>query len=272
MNGAAPPRYTLAMWELCRLLDREPSEIARLVPSGHPQRNPSNSARLTPAIVREVLNAAGVATPFRVVAIMNLKGGVGKTTTSVTIGSRSVQDGFRTCIVDIDAQGSSSLALNVVPAEHDPIFRDVWEAPDERVPRALREIQEFFSILPSALENSLLDVSLINPASQKRAVAGVCDVLKRLGCDLVVVDCPPSLGAGSISAACAADVIIVPAGNDAFSSRGIELTLEEVAAIRRTFGLPAVAVRLLSTMVDGRENLSAQYVNALTRRYGGLVL
>lgn len=65
---------------------------------------------------------------------------------------------------------------------------------------------------------------------------------------------------------------MVPAGNDAFSLRGIELTREEVAAIRETFGLPPVIVRLLSTMVDGRETLSARYVEALAQRYGDLLL
>jgi chromosome partitioning protein len=175
-------------------------------------------------------------------------------------------------VVDIDAQGSASLALGVIPSADDLIFRDVWQSPDDRVPRALWDVQAAFSLLPSALENSLLDVSLVNPASQKRAVAGVVEVLQRLGFDLVVVDCPPSLGAGSISAACAADVIVVPAGNDAFSLRGIELTLEEVAAIRDTFGLPRAEIRLLSTMVDCREKLSAQYLAALAERYGKLLL
>ncbi len=272
MKDAGTPKYTLGIRELSHLLNRAPVDIAPLVGPGNSRTGVTKAARLVPSAVRDVLGAAGFSIPFRIVAVMNLKGGVGKTTTSVTIGSRAVQYGFRTCIVDIDAQGSASLALGVLPSESDLIFRDVWESPEALVAGALREIQEFFSILPSALENSLLDVSLVNPASQKRAAAGVCHVLRRLGFDLVIIDCPPSLGAGSISAACAADVIIVPAGNDAFSFRGIELTLEEVAAIRQTFGLSAVEVRLLSTMVDGRENLSAQYVNALARRYGGLLL
>jgi chromosome partitioning protein len=215
--------------------------------------------------VRRVLERAGRSFAFRVVAIVNLKGGVGKTTTAATIASRAVQYGHRTCLVDLDPQASATLLLGVTPPQDAAVFRDVWSAPAERVPGALHEIQEFFALLPSALENSLLDVSLVNPASQKRAMAGVAEVLRGLGFDLVIVDCAPSLGAGSISAACAADVIVVPAGNDAFSSRGIALTCEEVAAIRDTFGLPPVPIRLLSTMVDGRETLSAQYVDALVR-------
>ncbi len=203
---------------------------------------------------------------------MNLKGGVGKTTTAVTIASRAVEYGFRTCVLDLDAQASATLALGIDPKDDDKIFRDVWPAPDESLPNALHEIQEFFALLPSALENSLLDVDLAKPASQKRAVAGVCDVLRRAGFDLVIVDCPPSLGAAPISTACAADVIVVPAGNDAFSARGIELTMQEVAAIRETFGLGRVDVRVLSTMVDGREKLASVYLDALAQRYGPLLL
>lgn len=259
-------RYTLSIGEMCRLLDRAPAEITRPSPPA------GQTDRLSPAAAREVLRAAGVAMPFRTVAVMNLKGGVGKTTSVVTIASRAVQYGFRTCVLDLDAQASATLALGAEPADGDRIFRDVWEAPGEMVPKALHDVQEFFSLLPSALENSVLDVELVRPASQKGAVAGVCQVLRTLGYDLVVVDCPPSLGSASISAACAADVVVVPAGNDAFSMRGIELTMEEIATIRKTFGLGPVDIRLLCTMVDGRETLSARYPEALARRYGDRLL
>jgi chromosome partitioning protein len=259
-------RYTLSAGEMCRLLDRDLAAIA------WPSSPPGPTDRLSPSVVREVRRASGVTAPFRVVAVMNLKGGVGKTTSVVTIASRAVQYGFRTCVLDLDAQASATLALGVEPAEGDLIFRDVWAAPAETVPKALHEVQEFFSLLPSALENSVLDVELVRPASQKAAVAAVCDVLGTLGFDLVVVDCPPSLGAASISAACAADTVLVPAGNDAFSLRGIELTMEEVAAIRKTFGLGPVDVRLLCTMVDGRETLSARYPAELAERYGEQLL
>ena len=228
--------------------------------------------RLSPPAVREFLSDAGFVPRFRCLSVMNLKGGVGKTTTAVTVAARAVQYGLRACVVDLDAQGSATLAMGVEVAEGDPIFRDVWPSPALSVPKALREVHDFLSVLPSSLENSLLDLDLAKPASQKHAMTGVCDVLRTLGFDLVVVDCPPSLGAGPISAACAADVIVVPAGNDAFSLRGIQLTMDEVAAIRQTFGLPAVQIRILSTMVDGRETLSARYVEALTRRYPDQVL
>jgi chromosome partitioning protein len=259
-------RYTLSAGEMCRLLDRDPAAIA------WPSSRPVRTDRLSPNAVRELLRAGGVTVPFRVVAVMNLKGGVGKTTSAITIASRAVQYGLRTCVLDLDAQASATLALGCEPAEGDLIFRDVWAAPVQTVPKALHEVQEFFSLVPSALENSVLDVELVRPASQKAAVAGVCDVLGSLGFDLVVVDCPPSLGAASISAACAADTVLVPAGNDAFSLRGIELTMEEIAAIRTTFGREPVEIRLLCTMADGRETLSTRYPEEIARRYGDRLL
>jgi chromosome partitioning protein len=228
--------------------------------------------RPSPVAAREALLAAGFPFAFRTLAVMNLKGGVGKTTTAVTIAARAAGYGFRTCVVDLDAQASATLALGVEPVDGDHIFRDVWAAPAETLGGALREIRPFLALLPSALENSLLDVDLARPASQKSAVAGVCEALRAGGFDLAIVDCPPSLGAASISTACAADVIVVPAGNDAFSARGIELTVQEVAAIRETFGLGRVEIRLLSTMVDGRETLASVYPEALARRYGPLLL
>lgn len=269
---AAGPKYTLSLAELATLVGRSPEAAAALVRGADGSPRAARPARLGPQAVRAACQAAGLTVPGRTVAVMNLKGGVGKTTTALAIASRAVQFGLRTCVVDLDAQGSASLALGLSPAEEDSVFRDVWSLPAERVPAALREVQESFTLLPSGLENSLLDLELVKPASQRQAVAGVTEVLRGRGFDLVVVDCPPSLGAGSISAACAADLVLVPAGNDAFSARGIDLTLQEVDAIRRTFGLPAVEVRILSTMIDGRETLAVRYRDALARRHGDRLL
>ena len=269
MNDLAMAKYGMPVRELAfltgkevaMLLDLLPEEM-RLLPSGLPV------VKLKATEVRELLIRLGFVYPSLKLSVMNLKGGVGKTTTAVSIASRAVQYGVKTCLLDMDAQGSASLALGVIPDEDDPVFNDVWQNPGEMVPKALRQLDDSFYLLPSGLENSLLDVSLMNPVSQKKAVKGVCDVLSSMGFDLVIVDCPPSLGAAVISSSCAADMVLIPVASDAFSFRGVKLTVEEIKTIRETFGLGEIKFRVLATMVDRRQKLCESSMEKLKQTYG----
>lgn len=268
----APPKYRLLATELADLLGLPEREFLDSLSSADGFECPSARTELDPARVRRYLEARGWAYPFRVLTHINLKGGVGKTTASITLATRAAQYGFRTCIVDLDPQGSASLAFDAIPREGAAIFCDVWPDPGTNLPGALFEIQDGLSLLPSSLENSLLDGSLSRPASQKGAVAGVCARLRELGFDLVVVDCPPALGTAVISTICAADAIVIPCGCDPFSLKGVELTRQESAAIRRAFGLAEPNIRILYSHHDRRETMGDVSLAELESRYSGAVL
>ena len=248
-------------WELEERF--QPDELVRL--------NAATNG-ITPRGVRRFLIEEGVSYPFRVIAHTTMRGGIGKTTGTISTAVRAAQYGFKTCVIDLDPQGSSSLALGAVPEDDDPIFFDIWQHPDELLADALVTLSSNLSILPSSLENALLDASLLNPGSQKKAVKGVCDQLRILGFDTVIVDCPPSLGIAVISAICAAQTIVVPVGSDAFSLKGLDLTLGEIASICDTFGLPHPAVRILYTRYDQRETVSRTALEKIRERHPNLPL
>ena len=261
-------RYLLTADELAQLVGANASEVRRsfdprdLIPLG------GNKKGVGPAAARQYLSGSGFAYTFRVIAHINMRGGIGKTTSTITAATRACQYGFKTCIIDLDPQGSSSLALDQLPGEEDPIFYDVWQNPGELTMGSVRKIQEHLYILPSSLENALLDASLINPSSQKRAVRGVCDVLKTNGFDAVFVDCPPSLGIAVISTICAADIVVIPVHSDAFSFKGLDLTLKEIDSICETFGLKRPQIRILYTKFDRREKIAAEGLRKLASEYG----
>ncbi|MFA7406123.1 MAG: ParA family protein [Pelobacteraceae bacterium] len=227
---------------------------------------------ITPRGARRYLEGEGVSYRFRVIAHTTMRGGIGKTTSTISTAVRAAQYGFKTCVLDLDPQGSSSMALGAVPADDDPIFFDIWKLPEELLAGALVELTSQLSILPSSLENALLDASLLNPGSQKKAVKGVCEQLRIQGFDTVIVDCPPSLGIAVISAICAADTVVVPVGSDAFSLKGLDLTLGEIRSICDTFGLPHPAVRILYTRYDQRETVSRNALTRIRERYPDLPL
>ncbi len=264
--------YACNMLEFCRLCDRTLDQLLALIQEDERPAAVNRNTQLAPSVIRKVMLAMGHAFTPETIAFINLKGGVGKTTSSISLASRAAQLGYKVCVLDLDAQASATLALDMEPDEENLIFHDIWQNPDEMTPHAILEVCEHFFLLPSSLENSLLDVSLMNPVAQKNAVSRVCQALAKFAIDLIVIDCPPSLGAAVISAACAADTIIVPACIDSFSFRGIELTVREVTAIRQAFALPAVNLRILPTMIDRRLRLAQEALNRMQQRYGDRLL
>lgn len=159
-----------------------------------------------------------------------------------------------------------------MPEEDDPVFFDIWAKPEELVINALTYIDEDLYILPSSLENGLLDSSLVNPGSQKKAVKGVCDILKANGFEVIIIDNPPSLGAAVISSICASSIVVVPMGSDAFSFRGLEITLEEVDSICDVFNITPPGVKILFSKCDKRERASETAIERLKADYGEMFI
>ena len=226
---------------------------------------------IAPSVVREKLEAHGHLAQRDVIAFINLKGGTGKTTSSVTCARRACDFGLKTCLLDLDAQASATFMLAQNRLETTHPFIEFWDKPKE-VSSALINIDEQLSLLPSSLDNSLLDLQLSRPVSQKNAVKECCDELFQMGNDLIFVDCPPSLGAGVISTICASNKLIIPTTADSFALRGIDLTISATEAISEAFGRKPPEIFILLTHFDRRIKMSESVLADLKQRYGDRVI
>ncbi|HIJ56712.1 MAG TPA: ParA family protein [Deltaproteobacteria bacterium] len=260
-------QYILTVEELAGSLGRSRDAVFAAFGEENLTKLPGSKWGLPSDVVRRYLRGQGFKYVFKVIAYINLKGGTGKTTSTISAATRAAQYGYKTCILDMDAQANSTLAFDEVPEEDDPIFCDIWQNPDDMVMGSIRHIEDHLYILPSSLENSLLDVNLINPGSQKRAVRGVCDVLRGNDFDLVMIDCPPSLGTAVISAICAADIIVIPVCCDDFSLKGLDFTMKEIESISDTFNFKKPVIHILLTQFDKRLNISANASAKISSRY-----
>jgi len=208
----------------------------------------------------------------RVLAMTNQKGGVGKTTTAINLGTALAAIAERVLIIDLDPQGNASTGLGIdrksrVTSSYDMLVGE----------RALRDV-----IIPTAVPRLFIAPSTMDLLGVELEISGHDDrsyklrnALRTYGkCDdlesvtYVVVDCPPSLNLLTINALAAADAVVVPLQCEFFALEGLSQLLTTVEQVRRTLNQALTIHGVLLTMYDPRNSLAGQVV-ADVRAYMG---
>ncbi len=199
-----------------------------------------------------------------VMAIANQKGGVGKTTTTINLGSALGVFDRKVLIVDADPQGNASRGLGVEAGA--PNLYDVL-ADDQPIDDAIRATSfPGLSVLPANRELVGIEVEFVGDEGWERRLRSVLDPI-RTAFDYVLIDCPPSLGHLTVSALAAADEILVPLQSEYFALEGIS---ELVATVRRVQGRinPDLTIGgVILTMYDDRTNLSRDVAEEARRHF-----
>ncbi len=194
-----------------------------------------------------------------VFAVVNQKGGVGKTTTAVNLGGSLASAGYDSLIVDCDAQSNATRSLGFVedqsPTLYDVIVPD--RAPVERA--LLRTAIGGLDLLPASPSLAGAEVELVNVQGREsllqRALEPISDRYS-----FVLLDCPPSLGIMSVNALVAADGVIVPVQCEYLSLEGLGLLMKTLELVRQRMNPRLEVAGLVMTMFDARTNLAAQVV------------
>ena len=207
---------------------------------------------------------------MKIIALVNNKGGVGKTTSAVNLAAGLVAAGRRVLLADLDAQGSASLSLGLTRADLSPGSAEVI-LDGHPIREAIRPTSvKGLDILPGSMALASADLVL-------SAVAGREVVLKdaltpiRGDYDFTVLDCPPSLGLLTVNALTAADFFIVPVTPDYLSLEGLVNLLEAVERIKKGIGKAAGLLGILLTMADYRLNVTEEISQMIRGYYGRLV-
>ena len=207
-----------------------------------------------------------------VIAIANQKGGVGKTTTTFNLGVALAHAGKRVLLVDSDQQGD----LTTYMGSHDPdnipvtlstLMERSIKDEDINSKEAILKHDEGIDLIPSNLELSSMEVSLVNAMSREFTLRNCLSDIKDKY-DYVLIDCMPSLGMITIYALACADIVIIPVQSEFLAAKGMSHLMNTVLKVRKQINPNLKVGGILLTMVDGRTNLSKDIANELRSTYG----
>ena len=207
-----------------------------------------------------------------VIAIANQKGGVGKTTTTFNLGVALAHAGKRVLLVDSDPQGDLTTYMGIHDPDNIPITLSTLmerSIKDEDInsKEAILKHDEGIDLIPSNLELSSMEVSLVNAMSREFTLRNCLSDIKDKY-DYVLIDCMPSLGMITINALACADKVIIPVQSEFLAAKGMSHLMNTVLKVRKQINPNLKVGGILLTMVDGRTNLSKDIANELRSTYG----
>jgi chromosome partitioning protein len=205
----------------------------------------------------------------RVIAIANQKGGVGKSTTAVSLGAALADDGHRVLVIDLDPQGNASTGMGIRHEAREVTVYDVLvaDAPVEAaiVPTPVERLHA----LPSTIDLAGAEIELVSQFSRELKLRKALEPLvKQASYDYVLLDCPPSLGLLTVNALAAARELIVPIQCEYYALEGLGQLLRNVRLVQQNINPNLQLTGIVMTMFDSRTKLSEQVVQEVQRFFG----
>ena len=205
----------------------------------------------------------------KIVALINQKGGVGKTTTAVNLAYALVERGKRVLLCDFDPQGNATSGVGVDQRTLENSVYDliIAESPD---PRAAVIHTQWVDLLGSNTDLAGAEIDLISLPEREYRLKRVLDPL-RPDYDFIIIDCPPSLGILTLECLCAADSFFVPMQTEYYALEGLSQLMATVRSVQKRLNRGIRIEGILLTMYDGRTNLAAQVVEEVKKHFGDRV-
>ena len=205
------------------------------------------------------------------IAIANQKGGVGKTTTAINLATALAATGWRTLLIDLDPQGNASTGLGIGPAARRCSSYDVLGGEIAVKDAAIATQIPRLDLIAATVDLSGAEVEMVDMADRTHRLAKALDIVPPGQWDIVLIDCPPSLGLLTVNALIAADSLLVPLQCEFFALEGLSQLLQTVERIRARFNPELGILGVALTMYDRRNRLTDQVADDVRDCLGSVV-
>ncbi len=204
----------------------------------------------------------------RIIAVLNQKGGVGKTTTTVNLGAGLAKAGKSVLIVDLDPQANATSGLIVDRSIEMPTSYNILVGKTPAGDVVTETRVENLWLISSTTSLAAAEQELVSVAGRESVLS---DVLKSLAFDVILIDCPPSLGLLSINALVAAHEVLIPVQTEFYALEGLGLLMQTIQRVQAGLNPTLKLLGVLMTMVDARNALSGQVIDEVKKHFGDLV-
>lgn len=243
-------------------------------PDGAPKKGPAPEMTLTPGLTPAPTRAPrpGGASggPPRILAVANQKGGVGKTTTAINLGTALAACGFRVLLLDLDPQANATTGLGFAPGAHQPDSYDLVIGEAGLAETVVETGVPDLFLVPTSMHLSGAEIELVQASRREYRLADAI----RAGApdyDYILIDCPPALGLLTLNALVAAAGILVPLQCEYFALEGVSHLVRTVNRVKASFNNDLEIQGIVLTMHDKRNRLSGMVAQDVRKCFGSKV-
>ncbi|SHI64596.1 chromosome partitioning protein [Palleronia salina] len=209
----------------------------------------------------------------KIIAIVNQKGGVGKTTTAINLGAALAEDGYGVALIDLDPQGNASTGLGIEPEDRQlttyELLLEGRGLSEVLAPTAYQNLR----IVPATPDLSSADIEMYSNRKRSFLLKDALNAkdVESLDLDFILIDCPPSLSLLTVNAMVAAHSVLVPLQSEFFALEGLSQLMLTMREVRQSANADLRMEGVVLTMFDGRNRLAQQVLADAKDTLGELV-
>jgi len=203
----------------------------------------------------------------RVTAVLNQKGGVGKTTSTINIAAALAKT-HRVLVIDLDPQANATSGLAI---DKSAVASSIYDVLVSNQPASQAIVATHIGnldVLPATTTLAAAEQELVSVMSRESVLK---NAIKDLNYDVVLIDCPPSLGLLSINALVAADNVLIPVQTEFYALEGLGLLIQTIQRVQAGLNPNLQLLGIVMTMVDSRNALSGQVIDEVKKHFGNYV-